>query len=1089
MRISLLQIVLSVLCMSMSFAHETSAQDLLNKKVTIHLNKNEIVNVLEKIERQAQVNFIYSPEIINAQRSISVNANEKALGELLTELLSPLDITFEVLGKQIILKRRKNELLTKEALLNLSWQVPDVVITGRIKDTQGENLVGVSVQIKGTTRGITSDSEGKFTISVPDEQAVLVFTSVGYQKLEVLVGKQTSINIVLQTDINNLNEVVVVGYGTQKRSDLTGSVSKLDNKAFKDQPVVNASSALQGRVAGVSVTNSSGAPGGAVKIRIRGANSVNANNDPLYVIDGVALTSLGLSDINVNDIESMEVLKDASSTAIYGSRGANGVILITTKSGKSGKPKVEYNSFVSLNKPMKRYHLMDAVTYANVANTTSGVSVFPNPQSFSGNSTNWQDLIFNDAATQSHQFSLSGGGASTKYYVSVFNVEQNGLMINTSQKKFGLRTNLDVNISDKIDFSINLFASRLNSHNNTDVGGKGNPLMSALTWAPTEPVYDEPGRYNRMGISPIWTNPYMVINERNTNTFANVGVINGKLKFKITDWLTWEPGASLNLNISNSPYLNNEWINPGSTGSGNSSAENYTVQTNNILTFRKVIDKHDVTATGVLETTSNQSQGFNAFGTGLATLSNGYNNLGLNASQSISSYFSNWSLFSYMARVAYNYNGKYLLTATYRRDGSSKFQGDNKWSNFPSFSAGWKLSNENFVKELNVFSSLKLRAGWGITGNQAIGPYSTLGLLTSTPGYSYGASTLYPGYTIGDPATPGLRWETTKQTDIGIDMSILKGRLNITADYYNKNTNDLLLRTRIANYDGGGTFLKNAGEVNNKGFELMVEGTILETKKFSWSASANFYTNSNTVVSLGPDSLLERPMNNGLISNAIQVVKVGEPMSAFYMIPWEGVYQSDFKNYSPGDAKYRDVNGNGTIGFEDRVVSGSALPKFQLGFNNTITYKNLTLNVFVQGAYGNKIFNATYAATAIPTSDVKFITLKEAANYWTPTNTSSTWRNPGSHNKAWVESTQFLQDGSYTRLKNISLSYNLDKSILKVMSAKIYVSAQNLFTITKYKGYDPEASSTSASSDIDGGIDLGAYPSPKTITIGAQITF
>lgn len=983
----------------------------------------------------------------------------------------------------------KIKLLLSSCLLLFAFLAnAQATVSGTVKDDTGQGLPGVNIIVKGTSLGTTSDTEGKYAIAVPAD-GVLLFSFIGYKSQEVPVRDRTNIDIALGSDVTSLDEVVVVGYGTQKRSNLSGSVAKLSADSYKDQPLVNTSSALQGRVAGVSVSNYSGAPGGAVKIRIRGANSITADNEPLYVVDGVALAGVGLSDINVNDIESMEVLKDATATAIYGSRGSNGVILITTKSGKAGAPKVEYNGFVSVVEPMKQYDLMDAQTYANIANITSGAAVFADPGSFAGKSTNWQKEIFHNAITQSHQISLSGGTPDVKYFISGFSVNQNGLLLNTSQKKFGLRTNIQANLNNWISLGLNLYGARLNSHNNTDTGGKGNPVMAALTWAPTETVYDENGQYNRFGISPIWSNPYMAIKERVSDNFSNIGVFNANLRFDLTDYLTFTTTAALNMNISKLAYLNNDYISPGNPGAGQSSYQSYTFQTDNILEFHKAFGLHDVTATAVVESTSNKTETFAAQGSGLATLSDGYYNLALNNTQSIASTYSNWALLSFVGRVQYAFNDRYLVTVAMRRDGSSKFQGDNKWSTFPSLSAGWKLSSESFIQNLNVFSNLKIRGGWGVTGNQAINPYGTLGLLAATT-YSYGTKTLYPAYTIGNPSNPDLKWETTKQTNIGLDVGLLKGRINITADYYNKNTTDLLLATRIANYDGGGSLLKNVGKVNNKGFELTVEGTIIQTNDLTWSASINYFRNKNKVIDLGPDSLLQRgTWGGGLMSAPIQVLQVGQPMSSFYLIPWEGVYQNESGIYKAGDARYTDTSGNGTIGLEDRIIVGSAIPKFQFGFNNTVTYKKLSLNFFIQGVYGNKIFNATYAATAVPTSDVKYLTLADAANYWTPTNTSSTWANPGSTNKSWVESTQFLQNGSYARLKNVSLSYQLDKSFLKFLSAKIYVSAQNLFTITSYKGFDPEASSTGSTSDSDGGIDLGAYPSARTYTIGAVLTF
>ena len=960
-------------------------------------------------------------------------------------------------------------------------------ITGKVTGPDQQPLEGATVVVKGIGHGASTLKDGSFVINVPENGKTLIFSFTGMETLEIPLMDKTAIQVQLKGKVSRLEDIVVIGYGTQKRRDLTGAISTLSSQAYKEQPVLNASSAIQGRVTGVSVTNNSGAPGGSVKIRIRGSNSINGSNDPLYVVDGVALASTGLGDLNVNDIASMEVLKDASATAVYGSRGANGVVLITTKSGSSGVPRVEYNGFGSFNRPMKKYALMDPVTYAKIANLTSGVNTFPDPQSFAGKGTDWQSMILDNSTSQSHELSVTGGKEGIKYYVSGFYIDQQGLLVNSSQKRFGFRSNLDVKLTNRLDFGVNVYVARINSHNNGDMGSKGNPVTGALTWAPTEPVYEPSGEYNRFGISPIWANPYMIIKESNNDNFGNAGVFNARLKYAITDWLTFTVNAALDLKTAKSASLSNDWISPGNPGSSQGATESYTFQNSNILTFHKTFDKHDLTATALVEESSNKYSYFNAAGSGLASLSNGYHNLGLNASQSINSGYSNWALLSYMGRVAYSYNDKYLLTATIRRDGSSKFQEKNKWSSFPSFSAGWKLSNEKFIADLGIFSNLKLRAGWGITGNQAIDPYSTLGLLSSVI-YSYGGANGFQGYTLGNPATPDVKWETSKQTDVGVDVGLLNGRINITADYYNKNTSDLLLFTRIANYDGGGSYLKNVGQVNNKGWEFMIEGTPYKDRALTWSTSLNLSFNQNKVVSLGKDSLLERNViGGGLITAPIQVIKVGQPMGAFYLIPWQGVYQSDNGIYKAGDARYQDVNSNKSVGFEDRVIAGSATPDFIWGFNNSVAYKNFELNIFIQGSHGNKIFNAAYAATAIPTSDVKFINLADAANYWTPSNTSSTWANPASKNKSWVESTQFLQDGSYVRLKNISLSYTLPKDLLKVASAKVYVSAQNIATITKYKGFDPEA--TTVGGDVDAGIDLGAYPSPKTITVGLQVKF
>jgi TonB-linked SusC/RagA family outer membrane protein len=964
-------------------------------------------------------------------------------------------------------------------------------VSGRVSagDTA---LPGVIVYIKGTSVNTQTDNNGRFSINAP-KGASLTFNLMGYLSKEVPVNNRSTINVELSPTTQGLGEVVVVGYGTQKRKDLTGAISSLNATAYKDQPVLNASSALQGRVAGVSVANSSGAPGGAVKIRIRGANSINASNDPLYVIDGVALSSIGIQDINVNDIASMEVLKDASATAIYGSRGANGVIIITTKSGKAGTTHIEYNGFLSSNKPMKKYKLLDAVGYAQQANHIAGSAVFADPSSYAGKGTDWQDLIFHNGATQNHQLSVSGGTEKSRYYISGYYVNQSGLLVNTNQEKYALRANLDSKLSNKVSIGLGIFASHTNSHNNGDIGGKGNPVTAALAWAPTEPIYDSGSQYNRFAISPIWSNPYMTIKERKSDNSANSVVVNGRLKYDITDWLSFNVNVGLDMNSSRNAYLNNDWISPGNPASGQSYLENYTLQNSNSLTFHKKFnEKHDLTVMGIVEETSSKYNTFSAAGSGLTSTSNGYYNLGLNTSQGISSAYTNWALLSYVGRASYTFNDKYLITATYRADGSSKFQTTaNKWGYFPSIGVGWRLSEEQFIKDLGVFSNLKLRGSWGITGNQSINPYSSLGLLNGIQ-YSYGTTTLYQGYLLGSPSNPDLKWETTKQTDIGLDVGLLGGRLNITADYYNKRTKDLLLQVPIASYDGGGSMYKNVGVVNNKGFEIFVDIAAIQQHDFSWTATINASAYRNRVVSLGKDSILYRPViGGGLINTNIQVVKTGQPLGAFYLIPWQGVYSSDNNatGFKAGDNHYTDVSGNGSIGYEDRVIAGSAIPKFQWGFNNNFRYKHLELNVFVQASHGNKIFNATYAGIAAPTSDVKYPTLAESANYFTSKSTGAVWADPASKTgRSYVESTQYLQDGSYVRLKNVSLSYTLQKKATRFADIRFTLSAQNIYTITKYKGYDPEATSTSATSDADAGIDLGAYPSPRTITFGVNIS-
>ncbi len=961
-------------------------------------------------------------------------------------------------------------------------------VNGKVS-TADSALAGVSVQVKGGSQATQTGTDGSFRINVP-ANAVLLFSYVGLITKEVAVGNQTNIQVEMQSLGQGLQDVVVVGYGTQKKTNLTGSITTISAAAYKDQPVVNVSSALQGRASGVAVNSASGAPGGVVKIRIRGTNSINSSNDPLFVVDGVALGSTSFQDINVNDIESMEVLKDASATAIYGSRGANGVILITTKSGKAGKMTIDFNTFLSSNK-IKKYKLLSPAAYAEQANHISGTTVIANP----GNGTDWQDQLFRTGITQNYQLAVAGGTEKSRYYVSGYYINQSGIVTNTNQQKIALRSNIDSKITDRVSIGLNLFLTNIQSLNNGDLGSKANPVISSLSWAPTEPVYDDPatGAYNRYAISPIGPNPYMIAKESDYNGKSNTVVVNAKLKYDITDWLSFSTNFGADANFYRSAYLNNEWINQTNISSGQGYSDNYTLQNSNILTFHKIFnDVHNLTVTGVYEQTSNKYSGFNADGGGLTSTAYSYYALQLNSTQGIRSDYSNWGLQSFLGRITYSLKDKYLLTATYRADGSSKFQSTkNKWGYFPSVAAGWRLSEEDFIKDMNVFSNLKLRASWGVTGNQAIAPYSTLGLLSGQQ-YSFGTTTSYQGFTLGNPPNPDLKWETTKQWDIGVDAGLIAGRLNVTIDYFSKNTEDLLLQKTIPDYDGGGSKWQNLGSVTNKGVEFSINAVPVKSNSFSWSTTLNLTSYKSRVESLGgQDIIYVGYPGSGLINTSIQVVKPGNPLGAFYLIPWQGVYIQDDPTlgFKAGDNKYQDVDGNHSIGYEDRVISGSATPKFQFGFNNDITYKNFSLNVFIQGSQGNKIFNGTFAAIAAPSSDIKYPTLAESANYWTSKNTSSEWADPASKTgRSYIESTHYLQDGSYIRFKNISLSYTIGRNRIGFGDIQLSVSAQNILTITKYKGFDPEAD-TMGNSDIAAGIDLGAYPNPRTLTFGLNAKF
>jgi TonB-linked SusC/RagA family outer membrane protein len=973
------------------------------------------------------------------------------------------------------------------------------ILKGVVLDEAGKKIENVTVTLTDragkTTQNVVTNTEGLFVFNdlVTNELYDLSFTHVGYEKYTInsyLIkpNDNNSLLIRLKAESKSLNEVVVVGYGTQRKRDLTGAVSSVKASDFKDQPAINVQSVLQGRVAGVAINSNSGSPGAPLKVRIRGANSINAGNDPLYVVDGVALSSIGIQDLNVNDIESVEVLKDASATAIYGSRGANGIIIITTKQGKNGKTLINFNSFTGISNLAKKYDLLDGPTYAKQANTIAGTEVFKDANN--AVTTDWQDLIFRPTTLQNYQLSISDGSDRIKYFISGNYINQPGIVTNSNYKKYALRSNLRGKLGNKTELFLNLFISRANSKNNGNLT-KGNSVSGSLAWGPAETPYDQNGVYRRYSVSSIWANPLMTVQEQDNRTFLTSALLNGSLKHDFTSWLNLTVNLGLDVNSAKSAYINNDWIVPNNPGSGQALSENHTFQNSNILTFQKDFNEdHHLKVLAIVEATSNSSNIFTARGSGLTTTTTGYNNLGLNTSQSISSGYANWAILSYVGRLDYAFKDKFLLNATYRADGSSKFQ-NNKWGYFPSVGVGYKISEEKFIKNIELIDELKVRGSWGRTGNQSINPYSSLGLLSGLQ-YSFGTTTLYQGYTLGNPKAD-LKWETTDQYDLGVDISMYKRRVNLSLDYYNKKTKDLLLQVPVALYDGGGVVFKNIGSVANKGFEATLEVTPVKSSSFEWHTAFTASVNKSKVLSLGKDSIIYRPIiGGGIVNTNIQVVKVGQPLSTFYLIPWTGIYQQDdaVLGYKAGDNRYTDVSGNNSIGYEDRRVAGTATPTFNFGFNNTVRYKSFDLNVFFQGATGNKIYNGVYASNAAPTSEIKYPTIRESSNYWTPANTSAEWANPASKtNRNFVESTRYLQDGAYLRLKNLAFSYLISKKVNKVADIRISLIGQNLFTLTKYKGYDPELSSSDIANDADGGMDFGAYPLTRTFTLGINATF
>ena len=949
-------------------------------------------------------------------------------------------------------------------------------IKGVINDEQGETIIGASVIIKGEDTGTTSDMDGRFTLEAP-EGAILVISYIGYHTQEVKVRKRSLLRVVLKEDNQLLDEVVVVGYGTVKKSDLTGAVSGVSNRQYKNQPVQRVENILQGRTPGVEVTATSGMPGASMKVRVRGTTSINKSSDPLYVIDGI-ISSSGLDGINPSDIQSMEILKDASSTAIYGSRGSNGVILITTKQGSEGKAQVTFDASIGLLTVRKQYDLLNAYEYATALNDIRGSSTISaeDLEAYKNGTKgiNWTDLLTRTGITQDYRLAISGGNEKVKYLISGNVLDQEAITIMSDYKRYGIRANIDSEVKPWLTISAKLNASSLHKHNE---GGAN--WLHVTNFSPTMELKDpETGVYNTDPYNMIGSSPYgeMIVN--NSDSYSYNLNANLTLLFKIMKGLTLSVQGGYDYDNSPSYSFRSKLDSPGAinSASNTNALHNYWQNTNN-LTWQKQFGDHSFTAMGVWEISRSWDSQLKGTGSNLNNESVGYWNLGNAAIRDASNSYTEFSLASGIVRANYDYKKRYFITAALRADGSSKFQGDNKWGYFPSAAVAWDIAQESFMSNQHVLDQLKLRASFGVTGNQDIAAYSTLGMLSGAS-YGWGTSTSSTGYWGYQFATPGITWEKTYQYDLGLDMSI--GGFNITVDWFKKQTKDLLFQKQVPKYNGGGTYWVNQGKLNNTGVELSLT-TFPVKGAVTWETSLNASYVKNEVADLAGDDFV-LTANYSDLGGPMQIMKPGYPMGSFYVYQWKGFDDKGANLYQKADGS---LTTNPTS--DDLVVKGQASPKWTVGWNNTVTWKNWTLNVFFNAATGYDRLNISRFMAASMTGVSRFVTLRDAyfkgwdhvankadALYPSLTNTD---------NKSYANSDFWLEDASFIKLKNISLSYRIPRRVLKFASVQLSVSAQDLFTITRYKGMDPEVYTS-----YDG-LDYGAYPIPRTITFGAKIRF
>ncbi|MDQ6481676.1 TonB-dependent receptor [Dyadobacter sp. LHD-138] len=994
------------------------------------------------------------------------------------------------------------------------------MITGRIISAPDKiTLPGATVVVKGTTNGTTTDGEGKYAISAP-AGATLVASFVGFQSQEILVGSQSVIDLMLTAENNALDEVVVVGYGTQKRRDLTGAIVSVNAQAIKEMPITSAEQGLQGRLAGVQVIQSNSAPGGAISIRVRGGNSVMGGNEPLYVIDGFPVyNSIGsndgqtqpsnpLSSINPNDIVSMEVLKDASATAIYGARGANGVVIITTKRGKSAAGRVDFDAYVGVQSVRNKIPMLNARQYMEIANERarnigSATLPFATPGSWTAD-TDWQDEIMRKASVSNYSLGFSGGSEASRYAVSGNWFDQKGIVTGSGFKRGSLRLNLDNNINSRLSLATSITLSRTMEESARSSLGTWNGVMyMALAAPPVAPVYNEDGTYYSLGkvptAEPQWNNPLALAKGFLRNNVSTRILANTNLTYILSPDFTF----SVRLGADNSNSRMDQYLSKVLIGSdGQASVSSYggtTFLNENILSYKKRIgNKNSIDAMAGFTMQNSVGTSVSAGSQNYASDIFGTDNLGaggvINAPGSDKS---KNSLLSWLGRVNYSLNDKYLFTVSARADGSSRFGNGNKWGFFPSAAIAWRLSEEEFVKKALWINDLKLRASTGRTGNQEIGNYNSLARLSSVSVIFGSDQSRKIGYGVTTMPNPELRWETTTQYDAGIDASLWNRKVNVTLDYYIKNTTDLLAQVPVAISSGFASILLNSGSIRNHGFEVSVDALLVERNRLKWNAGVNFSTNKNKVQKVAVASgEFFAPSFSSPIDVPVNIVREGQPISAFYGYKTDGLWESDqdasslMPGLKAGDQRYLDLNGDGAINTSDRTILGKPNPDFIYGITSQLSYGRFDLNLLFQGVHGATVFNAN--KYSIGDAFARGANqLAEVQDRWTSENPNPNALYPRASIKNPLVSDRFFEDASYFRLRNIQLGFNIptgDKISKWIRDARIYVSGQNLLTWTKYSGFDPEVSSTGGA-DLRKGVDVGAYPSAKTITAGIKLGF
>lgn len=1135
-RIMRISLFLLFVCVCQLMAEEAGAQ---NAKIRISRNELTIKQLVKEIEAQTDYLVVFRDQDVDVNRTVSFQRKSASVSDYLDQVSKSTGIGYQFENNYITLVQEKQSVAQDKKR-----------ISGKIVDSTGEPVIGANIVEKGTTNGTITDLDGNFTLEVSPKSTLLV-SYIGYAPQEVAVGNQLNIQVKLHEDTEMLDEVVVVGYGTQKKSDVTTAVASVSSENLKNRAAVNFGEAMAGQVPGVLIQQTNGAPGGeGLTIKVRGTGSITQSNDPLYVVDGYPMEGGAFRLLNSSDIESIQVLKDASSTAIYGSRGANGVVIITTKKGQVGKPTVQLNAHVGFQQREKKIEMMNRDQYVqwfidgrnqawldakvissdpdqsphtiNDPNSRRALYSGANSQYMIPDGTgsykynfldpasvaqmpdnDWQDLLYRNALMQQYELSVNGGSENTRYTFSGSYMNQDGIVLNTDYERYNFRTNVSSKIVDRLNVGMSLMAYYANG--TEQANGKDSPVMYALNLPPIYPLYNEDGTYGSMVRNPEIlagdvANPIgiaeQVMNKRKRHgwlgtIFAEWEIIkNLKYRISINGGIQdniqkkFEP-SYVDFDSSKAPRpakgINERWTD-----------RDWVIE--NTLNYSFTLaDKHSFNALLGYTTQSHSYEHMKGEARGYAN--DNITTLNAGTMYALTSDESEYSMISYLGRINYVYDNRYMLTTTLRSDGSSRFGRNKKWGTFPSVSLGWRISQEKFMQDVKPISDLKLRASFGISGNNRIGNYSAIGLL-STGFYPTGdavQNTVNPNTMPNDD----LGWERTRQYNVGFELGMFDNRVRLEGDFYDSQSIDLLLNVPIPTITGYSSQMQNIGKVQNRGMEFTLNTKNIVNHDFTWSSNFNISFNKNKVLEVGVDG---RPIyGSAPNANNAFITMPGHPIASFYGYKYIGVFQSEeelakyphLSKDKVGDGRYEDVNKDGKLDQNDKTILGDNNPLFTAGFSNSFRYKNFTLDLQFTGSYGAEVFSFYKRMCGIYHGDRNG--LIEQMGRWQsesqpgdgihfrPTRTPSGWqRDPSS---AWV------QDASYLRLRNLTFGYDFDQKILdkiKMKGLRLYVTGQNLFTVTNYVGYDPE---TSSQSGLAQGGDYLGYPTARSFIIGANITF